>query len=372
MALDPDKHRLSEAKHQAVFETLIVPELFAKAVAQSSPVAIVFGGQPGAGKSVAVDRAVLELRQRGGSAEIIGDDLRPFHPKFKQLMQQDDKTAAFYTDRDTGRWVEKAIDYAAKHRFNVVIEGTMRNPDAVAKTLSSFRAAGYETDARALAVNERLSWQGVMQRYEAQKADRGNARMTAPHSHADAYAGVPVTLERIERDRLADRVSLYRRSGAVIYSNELVNGQWKAPAQARQALEAERARPFSLAERTAYAQGFDKLAELVARPARGALPQEVQAIETLRRQAGRELLAEVLRQSPAVQGIKSHPELAPAYAALAELGRRADARGLTPDQRQVLVSRAREELAKDIEQGRQPEVRRRVDPSRGPADDLDR
>jgi len=41
--------------------------------------------------------------------------------------------------------------------------------------MQSLRAAGYEIDARALAVHEKLSWQVVLQRYEAQKADRGSA-----------------------------------------------------------------------------------------------------------------------------------------------------------------------------------------------------
>jgi hypothetical protein len=82
-------------------------------------------------------------------------------------MERDDKTAAFYTDRDSGRWVEKSIAYAKEHRLNLIIEGTMRSPAVVADTMQGLRHAGYEIDARALAVNERLSWQGVMQRYEA-------------------------------------------------------------------------------------------------------------------------------------------------------------------------------------------------------------
>jgi hypothetical protein len=45
----------------------------------------------------------------------------------------------------------------------------MRDADKVAQTMQSLRSAGYEVDARALAVNERLSWQGVLQHYEAQK-----------------------------------------------------------------------------------------------------------------------------------------------------------------------------------------------------------
>lgn len=223
-ALNPEQHSLTEAEHQRIFERRIVPALFSDAQATDRPVAVIFGGQPGAGKSASVEAAGRELQGRGGVAQIIGDDLRDYHPRYTELTARDDKTAAFYTDRDSGRWVEKAIQYAKEQRVNLVIEGTMRDGSKVAETMTSLRAAGYEIEARALVVNERLSWQGVLQRYEEQRADRASGRMTAPHSHRDAYEGMPVTLERIEREQLADRVALYRRGGQVTYRNGLVDG----------------------------------------------------------------------------------------------------------------------------------------------------
>nr|WP_274378987.1 zeta toxin family protein [Sphingomonas cavernae] len=69
------------------------------------------------------------------------------------MQRADDRTAAFYTDRDSGRLVEKAIADAAARRVNVLVEGTMRSPDTVERTLTQFREAGFATDARALAIN---------------------------------------------------------------------------------------------------------------------------------------------------------------------------------------------------------------------------
>src|SRR3546814_1266696 len=57
--------------------------------------------------------------------------------------------------------VEMAIADAVQRRVNVLVEGTMRNPDVVAKTLRDFRGAGFETDARALAVSPELSSLGI-------------------------------------------------------------------------------------------------------------------------------------------------------------------------------------------------------------------
>jgi len=283
MVRNPDEHRLSEAEHQAIFERYIKPNLFASAKPSSQPVAVIFGGQPGAGKSAAVDEAMNELASRGGAVQIIGDDLRDYHQKYARLMRADDKTAAFYTDRDTGRWVEKAIAEAKAMRVNIVIEGTMRDSEKVAATMNSLRETGYQIDARALAVTSRLSEQGIMQRYEKQKADRGAGRMTTPEAHQAAYDGMLQTLERIESQKLADRVTIYRRGAEVIYSNELQGGQWAREPQARAVVEAERARPMTLQERRDYAKGFDELADMLGR--RQASAEEVRKVADLQREA---------------------------------------------------------------------------------------
>ncbi|WP_223948132.1 zeta toxin family protein, partial [Aeromonas caviae] len=74
MALNPDEHRLSETEHQAIFEKRIKPTLFLDVLPSSSerPIAIIFGGQPGAGKSSALATAKSELESKGGAIEIIG------------------------------------------------------------------------------------------------------------------------------------------------------------------------------------------------------------------------------------------------------------------------------------------------------------
>lgn len=370
MALDPDQYRLSETEHQAIFDKRIKPQLFADAKPSAKPVGVIFGGQPGAGKSAAVDDAFRELTSRGGAAQIIGDDLRGYHPQYGRLMERDDKTAAFYTDRDMGRWVEKAIEYAKQQRYNVVIEGTMRDGNKVAETMQSLRGAGYEVDARALAVSDKLSWQGVMQRYENQKADRGSGRMTAPHSHRDAYEGVPLTVERIEREKLADRVTIYRRGGVAIYKNALRDGQWEHEPGARQAIENERKRPMDLQERKDFADAYDKLAVLMAKPERRATADELRNLDELRTQARRELAAEVFRKVDPAEAVKAHPELAGAYAAVASFARKAEADGLSVERQAVVVARARENMAAFIERNQTPDmqVREEVirDRTRGP------
>lgn len=282
--MNPDPHRysLTEAEHDRIFHTRIKPLMFDGHQPTERPTAAIFGGQPGAGKSAVVDYAVQQLKARGGAVQIIGDDLRAFHPAYAKLMAKDDTTAAFYTDRDTGRWVEKAIEHATTTRYNVVIEGTMRDAGKVAQTMQMFRAAGYEVDARVLAVNDKLSWQGILQRYENQKLDRGTGRMTTPEAHQAGYDGLPKTVERIEGEKLADRITVYRRGAEVVYANALERGEWMKSPGARAAIEAERARPFTLEEQRAYVAGYDKLFSMVTAPERRASKEEIAAVGQLR------------------------------------------------------------------------------------------
>jgi predicted ABC-type ATPase len=292
--LNPDRYRLTVAEHQSIFDNDIKNDLFVGAKPSAQPVAVIFGGQPGAGKSAMVNFTMLELVQRGGAFQIIGDDLRGYHPRYALLLEKNDKTAAFYTDRDTGQWVEKAIAYAIEQRLNIVVEGTMRDNNKVAQSIHSLRNAGYEIDVRALAVTERLSQQGIIQRYEYQKADRGTGRMTTLEAHKAAYDGMPATLEHLEREKLANCVTIYRRGAEVIYTNELKGGEWIKKPQARATLEAERNRPMTLQELRSYVKGFDDLIVLLMHPDRQASAEEIKTVKDLRQRA----LIEICAVSP--------------------------------------------------------------------------
>lgn len=357
---EQERYQLSEDEHQAIFERRIKPQLFANVTPVDRPVAIIFGGQPGAGKSAAVAAAMNELASRGWAVEINGDDLRDRHPKYAQLMREDDKTAAFYTDRDSGKWVEKSIAHAKTLGVNLVIEGTMRNPEVVAQTMTDLKAAGYAIEARAMAVNPLLSQQGIIQRYEAQKSDRGVGRMTTDAAHQAGLDGMLNTLERIERDRLADRVLAYRRGAVPIYENQLVDGQWKQPAGARQAVEAERARPLSEREAAAYAAGYDKLAQAVRAPERRAAPDDIERIDRMRERAGWLHQAAAYRDLPERDATWLCPALKSAY----ELARTASELGnteeMSPAARAAFERRIKEHIAADLSDGRKPTLLRAI------------
>lgn len=245
MADDPERYSLSRERLQHIYDTRIAPDLFRSAQPVERPTAVVLGGQPGAGKTPMQNLVSREFADKGGIVKIIGDDLRSYLPHYKSLQRADDRTAAFYTDRDSGRLVEMAIADAAQRRVNVLVEGTMRSPEVVAKTLCDFRESGFQTDARALAVSPELSSLGILQRYAAQKESRGVGRMTTTEAHSAALTGMLATLDRIQDERLADRLTLYRRGGEVIGHLDLTGSPKANEPRARELVERERSRPLT-------------------------------------------------------------------------------------------------------------------------------
>ena len=253
MDRDPERHSLSPDALQKIYETRVSPRLFRGAESVEQPTAIVLGGQPGSGKTPMQNHATREFAGSGGMVKIIGDDLRAFLPHYKSLQHADDKTAAFYTDRDSGRLVEKAIAEAAQRRVNVLVEGTMRNPETVTATLQQFRDAGFRTDARALAVSPEMSSLGILQRYAAQKESRGIGRMTTIEAHQNALRGMLDTLDRIQDQRLSDSLTIYRRGGEAIHRFDLSGPARAGEPRARELVERERNRPLTPQE-VAYKQ----------------------------------------------------------------------------------------------------------------------
>src|SRR3546814_11912369 len=105
---------------------------------------------------------------------------------------------------------------AVKRQIKGRAEGTMRNHDVVAKTLRDFRGAGFETDARVLAVSPELSSLGILQRYAAQRESRGVGRMTTSEAQQAVVTGMLATLDHIQDERLAARLTIQRRGGEII------------------------------------------------------------------------------------------------------------------------------------------------------------
>ncbi len=209
---DPGLHLLDPSASRRIFDIAIAGRRFAHLVGVDQPTVHFFGGQPGAGKSASQQKVIdaLLLQSGAGSvAVIVGDEFRGYHPAYADLLETDDENAAFYTDRDSARWVEMSIGHAVTSRSHIVLEGTLRDPHV---TLGSARQAighGYASELHVMAVHEFVSRQRIFRRYAGQIADAGHGRYTLREAHDRAYNALPSSLRTITEADVLTAITLY-------------------------------------------------------------------------------------------------------------------------------------------------------------------
>lgn len=208
---------LSDAQLHEIFDQKIRPELDslgASSRAQQTASLVIVGGQPGAGKSKAVQRAAA---QHPGIVEVIGDDLRVYHPDYRRLMARSPLEMPAVTAQASGQWVGMSIDYLREQRKSTLIETTLRQLPVVQETIEKFHRAGYRTELHIVAVPLEVSRLGTISRYIGQVQDNGAGRWTPAVAHDVAAAAVPATAAELVRSGYVEHVVVENRVGAPYY-----------------------------------------------------------------------------------------------------------------------------------------------------------
>ncbi|UNZ54132.1 zeta toxin family protein [Agrobacterium tumefaciens] len=260
MADGQESGPLPMERSESIFRNDIMPDYLPDGFGRAGqPRLILVGGQPGAGKTAVLIGSHAELDRSGPTIRIVGDDLRSYHPNFMAFQKQDPETASQFTQADAGRWTEKLLTAATARNVNIVFETTMRTPENVARVVGIARAAGYDVEARAVAVNPRLSWQGNHYRFEEMLRVGDAARFPPQHVHDAAVIGLGVSLEKLESENLVDRVQLRTRGGTILYDNQQSGGEWSRLSQARLALEREQSRPMTRGELQRFSDDWNHI-----------------------------------------------------------------------------------------------------------------
>jgi len=215
----PEKYLLSEYENRRIFETYIIPRHFGELSPATNPSVHFFGAQPGAGKSAiqtSIKQALIEKGGVSSVASIIGDEFRSYHPNYFSIMKESDDLAAFFTDRDSGRWVERSIAYTIQIRPHVILEGTLRNPQITLDTAILYQAAGFKQELHVVAVHGFISRLRIFQRYLDQIERTGYGRYTVPEAHDRAYYTLLQSLITLAESGLFSRITLYNATGNVL------------------------------------------------------------------------------------------------------------------------------------------------------------
>lgn len=204
-----DKYRVSEDQAQAIFKTLMLPKL-RMITPSNDPVAVIVGGQPGAGKSQVLDLAKIEFKNN-----IIicnADDYRTYHPNTKEILRLHEP---YYPDITTklAQNLNLMLRNECKQRgLHFALEITMRDGAGANATIQGIKNSGFTCNIDLLAVNEKWSRLGTVQRLENQRAVDNHGRMVSTEAHNDRYLAMPQAVKELADKKLYDNMRIFGRA----------------------------------------------------------------------------------------------------------------------------------------------------------------
>ncbi|MER7692852.1 zeta toxin family protein [Streptomyces sp. NPDC097610] len=243
---------LSEQESRDVLDRVILPMSTKGAAHQNRPVVVIVGGQPGAGKTDVADLVQAALDRRGGAVRAGRDLYKSLHRHYASALAADVRTAGALVRPDTARWQAAVEAHVRAMGFDAVVESALADPDDFRAFSLAYRAAGHRIEVVALATAEALSQLGIVDRFLTEAAN-GGGRYVPWENHDTCAKGLLATLAVIETEQLADRITVVRRDGTVLYANELTaEGCWRRRPAADRVVRVERARPWTAPETAAF------------------------------------------------------------------------------------------------------------------------
>lgn len=273
----PDRERLSAAENEARFVELIRDREFAGTKPTANPTVIFTGGQPGSGKS----HAKLQLGETFGPegyVDVGTDSLRVYHPRWLELLAEDDVTAGNYTQLDAQAWVARCVEHAVSLQVNVMMDSTLSRQAEVNDFLAQFRAHGYRSEIAFVATPLAVSWMGNLDRYQGQYEAKGVGRISLRAPYENTAAQILDTVTNLEQQAAVDQISVYRRGGVLLYRNTRAPDRagWTDPPRVRDAITTERSRAWTQPEAQAF---IAQVTDLAARMEPQWRPDLVYAID---------------------------------------------------------------------------------------------
>lgn len=220
--------QLPEAENERIFREEIAPAHLSGLTAQRAPVAIIIGGQTGAGKTAATRMVKAALEQRGEAAWINMDFYNPHHPGYARWQAERPQEADALVRPDGDRWWEQAQDFALAHGYDILLESAMVSPaeyEEICRRIQSARLpAGvepYRIETALVSVPAAVSRLGIMTRYLDEVQTHGHGRLVDPDIHDAAFRGVVRGAAAFEGEGLGNFAAVLRRNGETVYSQSV-------------------------------------------------------------------------------------------------------------------------------------------------------
>ncbi|MFE5516033.1 zeta toxin family protein [Streptomyces sp. NPDC056529] len=217
---------------------------------------LVVAGQPGAGKTTFADLVQAALARRGGAVRVCRDLYKNAHPHYAAALAADIRTAGTSVRPDTSRWQVSVEEYVRACRFDAVVESALADAGEFRVSAAAYRRSGHRIELVVVATAEAWARLGTLDRFLDGAADGGGARFVGWDNLDVCVVGLPVTLAVVEAERLADRVTVVRRDGTVLYDNKLAGGVWRRRVAVDRAVAYELRRPWNAPETAVFHQAL--------------------------------------------------------------------------------------------------------------------
>ena len=201
------------------------------------PIAILLGGQSGAGKTTI--HRIKQKEFQGNIVIIDGDSFRSQHPHYLELQQEYGKDSVEYTKDFASKMVESLVRELSHLGYNLLIEGTLRTVDVPKKTVQLLKNKGYEVQLALIATKPELSYLSTLIRYEELYAINPNQARATPKEHHDLIVNNLVeNTHQLEQLGIFEQIQIYQRDRTCVYDSrddeisavavlhELLFGEW--------------------------------------------------------------------------------------------------------------------------------------------------
>lgn len=177
-------------------------------------VAVVLGGQTGAGKSSLVAETKRDFAKTNRRIALIDDDVyRKMYPYANEILR---KCPEFYTPitaTASSKVTPKIMQFASDNNYNFIFDGTMKNARII-ETMKTWQ--GYEIQVKIMAASRLRSLASIAIR-NAELRRRGEARFISNDAHDETYYGIPETLDLLQTSGLAKEIKIYTRGIDPLY-----------------------------------------------------------------------------------------------------------------------------------------------------------
>lgn len=180
------KYKLTDEEHEQYYQTIKRIYTGGK-IPVNNPIAVIIGGQTGAGKSGIIGYSTKMFTDENVII-INSDEIKPFHPKSEEIAKLYPDMYTIITDQESNTWTSKLFEELRREKYNIIFEGTMKNNRIADESITELQKLGYTIVVRGIATCDLESRMSILERYEGQVSTKGWGRLVTPDQPINVYA----------------------------------------------------------------------------------------------------------------------------------------------------------------------------------------